>query len=249
MLRRVKNVLPPFLMLLALVACGRSSSRAEPGRPLAYIERVINAAPDATLPMLIVLHGLGGSPEEFIEVFAGLDMPLRIIAPRAPDTEEQGKSWFPIDEPRLAPQGIVRRAELVAQLTDKLVLTRPTQGRPIVTGFSQGGILSFALAAYHPASFQAALPMAGALLDSLPRYQRAPDDFHVAAFHGVKDERVPYDGDQRTIARLKAVGTEATLTSFPGLGHTMPQEMLRPLFVALKSELARSPKLARNPPL
>jgi phospholipase/carboxylesterase len=231
------------LLMVFLAAC--TASRAAPGPPLDYVERVLNSRADAgvtgeQLPLLIVLHGLGDSPERFLELFESLDVPVRIIAPRAPDPFSSGTSWFPIDDPQRAPAGILKRAQLLVELTDYLARTRGLRGRPVVTGFSQGGILSFALAAYHAASFQAAVPIAGSLLDSLPRYQPAQKGFRVTAFHGRDDRRIPYDGAERTVARLRAVGTEATLTGLAGVGHAIPPVMVEPYFAALRSELARA---------
>ena len=228
---------------MLLLAC--TPSRPPPGPPLDYVERVLNGRSDAgaandKLPLLIVLHGLGDSPEHFLELFDRLDVPVRIVAPRAPDPFSTGTSWFPIDDPQRAPDGILKRAQLLVELTDYLARTRTLRGRPIVTGFSQGGILSFALAAYHAASFQSAIPIAGSLLDALPRYQPAQKGFRVIALHGRDDRRIPYDGAERTTARLRAVGTDASLTGFAGVGHAIPEVMQERYFQVLRGELARS---------
>lgn len=241
----MKPLLAAALLSLATLLFACTASRVAPGPPLDYVERVLNGRADAgarteKLPLLLVLHGLGDSPERFLPLFDGLDVPVRIVAPRAPDPFSSGTSWFPIDDPRRAPAGILKRAQLLVELTDYLARTRTVRGRPIVTGFSQGGILSFALAAYHAGSFQAAVPIAGSLLDGLPRYQPAQKGFRVVALHGREDRRIPYEGAERTTARLRAVGTDASLTSFPGVGHEIPELMRERYLAVLRSELARA---------
>ena len=41
-------------------------------------------------------------------------------------------------------------AEEIARLTAQVQKGHPTRGKPILTGFSQGGILSYAMAVLHP---------------------------------------------------------------------------------------------------
>jgi phospholipase/carboxylesterase len=236
----VKQVsLVAALLTLALtLGCGRSRAQADP--PLTFVERVLGADADAALPLLIAVHGLGDTPERFLELFNQLSVPVRIVAPRAPDPFHEGSSWFPIDDPERAPGAIIRRAELLVRLADRLKRTRKVRGLPVLTGFSQGGILSFAVAAYHPEHFAAAFPLAGSLLDSLPPYHRAPKTFRVVAFHGQADQRIPYQGAERTVQRLQKAGTRASLTGFAGVGHAIPPALSERWFAALREQLARA---------
>jgi phospholipase/carboxylesterase len=227
------------LLLSVGLACSPAASRAAPQPALEFIERVFNAAPNDKLPMLIALHGLGDAPEKFVELFTGLELRVRIIAVRAPDPYPVGSSWFPIDDPKRAPGAILERAAQLAEFADHLAETRPTVGRPLITGFSQGGILSFAVAAYHAEHFQAALPIAGSLLDALPRYRRAPKGFVVTAFHGRDDTRIPYAGAERTVARMNAAGTLASLTGFAGLAHSISPALYERYVAALTSALTK----------
>jgi phospholipase/carboxylesterase len=222
-----------------LLACSTPRSQPVAPAPLAYVEQVLGGRADDELPMLIALHGLGDSPEAFLELFAGLDLRVRIIAPRAPDPYAVGTSWFPIDDPARAPGAIVDRAASIVRLADHVRKLRPTRGLPLVTGFSQGGMLSFAIAAYHPQHFHAALPIAGTLPPAMPPYHEAPEGFRVTAFHGRADSRIAYAGAEQTLARLHAVGTTATLEGFAGLGHGISPALRQRYVEALERELAR----------
>ena len=212
---------------------------ADPMHPLAFVERVLNAEPDAKLPLVIALHGLGATPESILELYDGLGVPVRLVAPRAPDAWQVGSSWYPIDQPERAPQVVKRRAELLVALMSQLRKQRPTVGLPIVTGFSQGGVLSFALAAYHPQRIAAALPLAGMLSPTLTGFRKAPPGFRVTALHGKLDGRIRFEQAERTVARLREVGTDATLTGFEGVDYEVPPEMRARYHEALRAEIAR----------
>ncbi|MDB4990776.1 MAG: Phospholipase/carboxylesterase family protein [Myxococcaceae bacterium] len=228
-------------MLAVLMAASCSRSVAEAPRPLQFVERVTGGAdPSAALPLVIALHGLGDTPEQFVALFAELNVPARIIAPRAPDPWQTGTSWFPIDDADFPPAGILQRAALVTTLADQLQKTRHVRGLPIVTGFSQGGILSYAISAFHADHFAAAIPVAGALFDGMPPFRKAPKSFRVIAFHGEQDNRVPFAADLRTVEQLKKVGTDVSLTGIAGLGHSLPPTLIARWHAALRDQLQKT---------
>ncbi len=220
-------------------------SRAQPAgaavtapEQLRFIERTSGgASAKDTLPMLIVLHGLGDTPEDFLELFAGVREKARVVALRAPDPWSVGTSWYPIHGKPLEKSRTIRqRADAVAALARSLVSARPTVGKPVVSGFSQGGVLSFALAAYHAASLHAAVPIAGALPDGLSIASKPPSGFTVFAFHGERDRRIPFADGEQAVKRLQTAGYRATMTGFPGVGHGIPQAM-RATIMAVLDEL------------
>ncbi|MFT3925725.1 MAG: alpha/beta fold hydrolase [Myxococcales bacterium] len=209
---------------------------------LQFIERTTRGAAqnakDSALPMLVVLHGLGDSPENFVGLFEELAVPARIIAVRAPDPWGQGTSWYPIDaDAQRKSRQILARADAVASLIAELRAARPTRGKPVVSGFSQGGVLSFAMASYHAAELQAAVPIAGSLPEGLPAPKKPPQGFSVLAFHGEKDARIPVRDGERTFERLKQAGYKGSIITFPGLGHGVNAAMHAHLTAALNELL------------
>lgn len=219
--------------------CGRGHA-APKQPPLEFVERVLGGAKqDDELPLVVAVHGLGDSPEAFLELFDALPIRARVVAPRAPDPYAVGSSWFPIDDRTRAATVLLARAKLLAQLLERLQTTRRTRGLPILTGFSQGGMLSFAVAAYHPERIGAALPIAGALHDSLPAYRKAPPSLRVIALHGKQDQRIAYDWGERTVERLRKVGTNVTLEGFERVGHTISPAMHERFQLHLSEQIAR----------
>jgi phospholipase/carboxylesterase len=229
-----------FLAVLLVVAfaCGVRARPVTP--PLAFVEKLLGGAKAGdALPLVIAIHGLGDNPERFSELYAGLDVAARLVAPRAPDPWTPGTSWFPIDDPERAAPSILQRAGLLVQLVDYLQANRKLRGLPIVTGFSQGGYMSYALAAYHSQRFAAALPIAGALPPPMPAFKKARPGFRVIAFHGEADRRVPFALGQRTAERLRKAGTNSAFTGYPGLAHGISPALERDYMAALREELDR----------
>jgi phospholipase/carboxylesterase len=226
------------LLLLCSFAC-----RAEPppqprsvGPALQYVEYVTQGADaERELPLLIVLHGLGDTPEHIAQVFQDLAPATRIIAVRAPDPWGEGSSWYPFPE---NPSAVIRaRAQRVADLITQLRSQRKTRGRPIVTGFSQGGVLSFVLAAEHGDLIAAAYPIAGMLPTDIAPHKPAGKSPIVRAFHGHDDVRIPYAAGERSVQALKEAGFDASVRGFPGLGHGISGEMQAEIFASLRTLL------------
>ncbi|HEX7666256.1 MAG TPA: hypothetical protein VF407_17140, partial [Polyangiaceae bacterium] len=117
------------------------------------------------LPMIVAVHGLGDKPENWRDFFSTFPIPARVILPRAPEPWGDGGSWFhypPSSEADLA-SGVAKAGDRVAAAIADLEKSRPTKGLAILTGFSQGGFVSYAVAVRHPDVIQAAFPMSGAL--------------------------------------------------------------------------------------
>src|SRR5690606_9262370 len=92
-------------------------------------------------------------------------LPFRMFIPQAPDPLGDGFTWLAV--PTLDPNtqlftsSLSARIDQLAPVIDEFRQTRPTLGKPILVGFSQGGIMTFALATRFPQQFGAAFPMAG----------------------------------------------------------------------------------------
>jgi phospholipase/carboxylesterase len=213
-----------------------AAAAAQP--PLAFVERVVGGArPDDPLPLVIVVHGLGDRPENIVRLFEPLPLRARLVAPRAPAAHGRGFSWFPVAKLPPAPSepareaGIRESAAKLAELARWLAANRPTRGRPVLTGFSQGGILSFAVAALHPEAIAAAVPVAGALPAPLRPGRAAP--VPIRAFHGDADTVIPHAAGEETVKALRAAGADATLRTYGGVGHTIPPKMRADLYETL----------------
>ncbi|HMY17854.1 MAG TPA: dienelactone hydrolase family protein [Polyangium sp.] len=216
------------------------TTSTSPTSQVRYIERMTGGAKTTDkVPVIVGIHGLGDRPESFGRIFDGFSAPARLILPYGLSTYSDGFSWFPISnlEPNVLAEGTTKAADELAKMLSDIESTKPLAGKPIVTGFSQGGMLSFTLAVLHPEHVGEALPIAGLLAPPLypkewPMTKTAPN---VTAFHGNADNRVPFDGAKDTVQHLTAVGFSATLTEYPGVRHTISPEMRRDWMTALEA--------------
>jgi len=156
--------------------------------------RRLGVDPASELPLVMAIHGLGDRPENFAPVLSDLDEPARLIVPRGLSAYGDGFSWFPfrgeLREEALE-RGVRASAQALAKALEALQKTRPTRGRPIVTGFSQGGALSFALAVLHPTSVAASIPVGGWVAFPLPKEAPAAPRPPITALHGAADSLIP----------------------------------------------------------
>ena len=214
-----------------------------PEAPLHFVEVVTGTvSSESPLPMIIGIHGLGDTPERFARLFEGFDRPARFIFFRGPEpTRNGGASWFDIDPSAYGPRdiaaGVDHSAARVAKRAEQLARQRPTLGKPIVTGFSQGGFLSFALAARHAEHFRLAAPIAGYL--PWREAKGGGAKIPIRAFHGESDPIVSVDDARASIAHLEALGYDATLTVYPGVRHGVSPKMRAEIFELLAQAISR----------
>lgn len=192
------------------------------------------------LPTVVALHGLGDTPEAFVHVFDGHPGPLRVVAVRAPEPHGEGHRWV---DPSVAwstpafAEAMAERSDAVAATIRALRADGKIQGRPVVTGFSQGGMVSFAVAGRHPDALAGAVPVGGLMPPGIAP-ARSRGTTTVVALHGADDERVPLAGARAATTLLREAGHDTTLQPFEGVGHSIPQPVREALYEAVDRMLA-----------
>lgn len=217
-----------------------------------YIEVVLGDVDvDASLPMVLMLHGRGDRPRVPGGPFQCVTMPMRIIMPQGPDPLGPGYTWLSLrvteGQVEEISRQIVARADQLAAVVEDVSSRRPTLGRPIATGFSQGGLLSFALAVRHPGLVGAAFPLAGWLPP--PLWPASAEGLPVIrSLHGTADEIIPLPPTREAVARLAGLGADIALQEFDGIGHTMSAAMNDQFERWLEEALRQqAPELANRP--
>jgi phospholipase/carboxylesterase len=210
---------------------------------LHYFEVVTGgAAPESPLPLVVAIHGLGDNPESFKLLLDDLPARARVIVPRGPMPRgDDGYSWFAFhnddggDGSREQEQGIRESAGRVAQLVESLTKKYGGPSRAVVCGFSQGGILSFAVAASRPDIVAVAIPVAGYLPPALwpaerPKTKPLPK---IIALHGGTDRLITAQSARWTVEALRSNGFDTTLKTWPAVGHAIPPEMRSALMASV----------------
>lgn len=212
-----------------------------PPKPLNFIERVTgNPESGASLPLVVALHGRGDTPEGFTERLSGYTHAARFVYLEAPIDEGKGRGWFTFDP---MPGSRKRTTAKVRRLVDRLMVSLDrieassgTQGKPVLLGFSQGAMVVYAAALAHPERFAAALPVSGALFETLipeDMGERGPKLPPVIAFHGEDDPVIPARASVRAIDTLKAAGASAEIRRFAGVPHWITGDMKKSLLSAI----------------
>lgn len=231
----------------------RTVPEAEPAREeiqvgccRALVFRPQGARRDERLPLVVALHGLGDRAEGFAGLVQALPLRVRVAVLDGVDPWPGGgggRQWFPLGGVGgTDPAGFVRAVDAVAGTLGALTRRYPTCGLPVVTGFSQGAMVAYALAGKRPAVVAGAVPIAGrlpALYVPTPGTS-AGSLVRVRGLHGDADPRIGLADGQAAVDGLRAAGLDARMQVFAEVGHAIPDPM-RAAMVSAIAEMARCP--------
>lgn len=202
--------------------------------------------PSQPLPAVVILHYYTAHPQTLLPLFQGLPLPSHLICPQGPYPAEEGYSWFPEDfyDRDLAGQAAALRqsAAGLAAFLEELPHILRLAGSPLVTGFSQGGDLSYALALEYPHLVGMAIPMGGRLeapFRPAPLLEAARH-VPIRALHGEADPIVPIASAREGVAWLEEQGCNVELKSYPGGGHNAPPDLQRDLRALVSAYLQQN---------
>jgi phospholipase/carboxylesterase len=196
-----------------------------------YLEVIVGhpVHPDDPLPLVVLLHGRGNRPQ-IPQGPLEASIPFRMFIPQAPDVLGDGYTWLaiPTKDPnaQLFARSLSGRVDQLAPAIEAFRRLRPTLGKPILIGFSQGGIMTYALATRFPHHFGAAFPMAGWLPPALYPERKPGRTFpYIFAQHGGADDVVATTKGRETVKALRARGLAVDYREFPGVGHVVSPAM------------------------
>lgn len=195
------------------------------------------------LPVLVLIHGRGDKPESFIHLTDELESPRKELVLRAPQELDfgfdRGWQWFET----LSSQGDTEALAndingAAAMVAEHLAGLNQKEGSPnrrfVICGFSQGGMLTYALALRYPELVSTALPIPGLLpTGSRPLLESMERKPPILAFHGLADPSVCSKRAQELIRWLEDKEYPVSFTGYPGVEHTVSVEMHRDLLQAL----------------
>ena len=177
--------------------------------------------------LILLLHGWGGDARAMAPLAQALRQHFpraAVLAPDAPHAHEgggPGRQWYAVAG--LTPDNWPGR---VAQALPPLMAWVQAQQQrlgvgPAATalgGFSQGAILSLALALQHDGIAGRVLAFGGCLTGPP---LAAPRHTTVHLFHGGADTVIAADGSRQALARLAELQGDATLDIAEGIGHEL----------------------------
>jgi phospholipase/carboxylesterase len=247
LLHRAKFALYFALLIALLPGCRCESSRPaqSPAEEALKFTEIFTggAEPGEKLPLVIGLHGRGSRPRSFSGLFTGLNARARIVLPEGIRPMGQGYTWFRTElrkgDLRVNLAEMRASAGKIRHLIRQQMLSGKVAGKPVVVGFSQGGMLAFLLAVHHPEAVGLAIPVGGYLPAELrPSSIEKPGEFPaIHAFHGRADRVVTITHAEETVQGLRMLGVDAWLHSFPMVEHRIPDVMRKQLLAKLEEFL------------
>jgi phospholipase/carboxylesterase len=196
-------------------------------------------------PLLLLLHGIGSNEADLFGLAPYLDERFLIVSARAPFVLGAGAyGWFNIE---FTPQGMTADIEQAKQslsllpvFVDELVETYEADERCIfLAGFSQGAMMSLALALTLPEKIAAVIAMSGRLpshvLDG-ELNQKALQDMSVLVTHGIYDPVLPIEEGRAIRKTLEALPLKLTYREYP-MGHEINPDSLRDISTWLSKTL------------
>ena len=183
---------------------------------------------DAKMPLVFILHGRGADANDLVEIAPLIDNNYRFIFPNAPEPFEPapgfrfGFTWF--DGWPAERGSFVRSRELILRFIDEAVAAFPTpEGKVILSGFSQGGMMSIDAGFRTPQKLAGIVVMSGALYEEeLPPFSR---DIPVLMVHGTQDDMIPVLAARRARRVLEEHGVKVEYHEFP-MGHYVTPESM-----------------------
>jgi phospholipase/carboxylesterase len=181
--------------------------------------------PAQAASLVVFLHGYGADGADLLGLADPLAPHLPATAFRAPDAPEPcagnpfGRQWFPIpwldgsDEAAMRASYAASKAALHAYLDRVLAEEGLPAGRLALVGFSQGTMMSLAVAPERPEVLAGVVGFSGRLVDAAgpgAAVTRPP----VLLLHGDQDQMVPF-------ASMGAAGTALADAGFEVRGHVM----------------------------
>lgn len=179
-------------------------------------------------PLLLLLHGYGSNEEDLFSFASELPEEYYIISARAPYNLMHGSyAWYAInfdaDQNKFSDneQAIISR-DIVAGFIDELVSNYPIDAKNItLIGFSQGTILSYAVALSYPEKVQRVVAMSGYINPEILDKNYLKNSFsnlQLFASHGTADQVIPVEWGRKAIPFLENLGIRVTYKEYP-IGH------------------------------
>jgi phospholipase/carboxylesterase len=179
-------------------------------------------------PLLLLLHGYGSNEEDLFSFASELPEEYFVVSARAPHDMSYGSyAWYAInfdaDENKFS--DIVQAKEsrdLISKFITELIENFPIDAQNItLIGFSQGSILSYAVALSYPEKVQRVVAMSGYLNAEIAIDGFENNDFSklkIFVSHGSVDQVIPVTWARKSPSVLENLGIDVVYKEYP-IGH------------------------------
>ena len=179
-------------------------------------------------PVIIMLHGFGSDENDLFSFASELPEKYAIISLKAPiKMQPYGNAWYNIyfDDSQgkfSDDQQAIASREIVSKCIDEIIEKYNVDSMNItLLGFSQGTILSFAVALSYPEKVKNVIGLSGYINKEILKEGYENNDFSklgVYTSHGNVDQVIPVEWARTTEPFLKNLNIDCDYSEFP-VGH------------------------------
>jgi len=179
-------------------------------------------------PALILLHGYGSDENDLFSFAEEMPEELFIISAKAPyPMQPYGNAWYAIhfdNENGKFSDDIqaIKSRDMIATFIDQVIENYPVDASKInLLGFSQGSILSYAVALTYPEKIDNVIALSGYINKEIFGQDYLKNDLSQLSFycsHGSADQVIPIEWARRTKPFFENLGVDFTYSEFP-VGH------------------------------
>ena len=179
-------------------------------------------------PVLLLLHGYGSNEADLFSFATELPNEYYIISARAPyDLQYGSYAWYAInfdaDQNKFSDNDQARISrDVIAGFIDELVANYPIDANDVnLIGFSQGSILSYAVALSYPEKVNKVVAMSGYLNLEIVTEDYLKNNLSklkIFASHGTVDQVIPVDWARKVAPELTDLGIPVVYKEYP-IGH------------------------------
>lgn len=201
-------------------------------------------------PTIFAFHGFGSNALDLLGLAPHLlGGKALVIAPQGPDdvrldapggAQVVGYGWFPLTLTNPPTPLAVAQAVMAARdFVDEASARYPVDpARTIALGFSQGGVITYALALSDPQRFRGLAALSSWLPDDLAKTLPQVDRTRLAAWiqHGTRDEVITVGRGRTSAEKLRSLGMQVTYREYD-MAHEVSAQSMVDLDVWLTSRL------------
>lgn len=178
-------------------------------------------------PLLIMMHGYGSDENDLFSFASELPEELFIISVKAPyPMQPYGNAWYAINfDADMGKWNDNEQAkesrDLISKFIDEAIETYSVDKNNVsLLGFSQGSILSYAVALTYPEKVKNIIALSGYINKDILPLDKAKDYSHLNFYcsHGSVDQVVPVDWARLTPPFLNSLNIKHQYSEFP-VGH------------------------------
>ncbi len=179
-------------------------------------------------PLLLLLHGYGSNEEDLFSFASELPDEYYVISARAPfDMGFNSFAWYAInfdaDENKFSNIAQAQQSrDIISDFIDEIIANYEIDSNSVtLVGFSQGCILSYAVALSYPEKVQRVVAMSGYFNQEIAKLNFEENDFStlkIFASHGTVDQVIPVDWARKASPELIILGIDIVYKEYP-IGH------------------------------